>query len=456
MHDNHSMNVCVIGGAGYVGLITGIGLSQLGHQVINLDIDQDRIATLAAGESPIYESGIESLLRYSLNNGTISFTTDFAAAVSASQVIFIAVGTPPMEKGHPDLSQMISVAQQLAAQIDDYKLIVVKSTAPVGTLDLLRDLLSDRLEEGRDFDLVVNPEFLREGKGLQDFFYPDRIVIGTTSEKARCLINSLYQPLIDRDISWHENGITVVSTGPIPVIETDPATAQMIKYSSNAFLAARVSFINEIAELCGKVGADVNEVSLGMGYDPRIGHTYLQAGLGFGGPCLEKDLNALIKIAEGEDHEPHLLKAILDRNERQKTQMIAKLKEMCGDSLDRLTFAVFGLAFKAGTNDVRNSLAIGVVDRLAQEGAQVQAHDPVAIPEAKELRPDIIYCEDPYHAVEQADALLVLTEWPSFNDLDYKRIKRRMAFPRIFDGRNLLNPASVRELGFTYAGIGRP
>ena len=456
MNDIYSKNICVIGGAGYVGLITGLGLSVLGHQVINLDIDENRIDRLKSGESPIYESGIDSALRVGLDDHSISFTTDFDAAVSASDIIFIAVGTPSIKEGYPDLSQIETVAQQLAERIDNYKLIIVKSTAPVGTLDLLRDSLSNGREEGEDFDLAVNPEFLREGKGLQDFFHPDRIVIGTSSEKAASLIVDLYQPLINHTISWDENGNKPESTDSVPVIKTDPATAQMIKYSSNAFLAARVSFINEIAELCGKIGADVNEVSLGMGYDSRIGHTYLQSGLGFGGPCLEKDLNALIKISQENGHEPQLLKAILDRNERQKTLMISKLKELSGNTLETRTFALFGLSFKAGTNDVRNSLAINVLDGLVEGGARIRAYDPVAIPEAKQLRPDVIYCEDPYYAVAQADALLVLTEWPSFTQLDYGRIKKNMASPLILDGRNLLDSAYVRELGFNYIGIGRP
>ena len=454
MRHKTSTNVCVIGGAGYVGLITGLGLSELGHHVINLDIDQDRIARLQSGDCPIYETGIVPLLRRSLDNCSIEFTTDFGAAVRPSQVVFIAVGTPSLTDGQADLSQMRSVALQLADHLDGYKLIVIKSTVPVGTLELLRSCLSRDKKEGRDFDLAVNPEFLREGNGLHDFFFPDRIVIGASSENALRLMRSLYQPLILRQVSWENDEPR--PDDPVPVVETDPASAQMIKYSSNAFLAARISFINEIAELCGRVGADIGEVSRGMGYDPRIGHDYLQPSLGFGGPCLEKDLHALISLAQGNGHEPQLLNAVLARNERQTVGVIAKLKELCGEALDQKTLAVFGLAFKAGTNDVRNSPTLRVVDYLVKEGALIRAYDPVAIPEARAVRPDIVYCDDPYQAVEGADALLVLTEWPSFNDLDYARIKESMAFPRILDGRNLLDQNAITALGFTYAGIGRP
>ena len=450
------MNICVVGGAGYVGLITGVGLAEIGHRVTNLDVDQDRIYKLQAGESPILEEGLEPLLKSNLDAGRLRFSTGFDAAVSSSEIVFIAVGTPSREDGQADLSQVIRVAEGMVRYIDGYKLVVVKSTVPVGTVELVLSILRRERVEGKDFDIVANPEFLREGKGLYDFFYPDRIVIGASSEKARSVMRALYEPILLGKVSWPEGGSGPRAPVTFPVVETDLASAQMIKYASNAFLAARISFINEIAGLCEKVGTDVKEVVRGMGYDPRIGHAYLEAGLGFGGPCLEKDLSALIKIAEGNSYEPHLLKAVLERNERQVGEVIAKLKQMVGYLLYKKIVAVFGLAFKAGTNDVRNSLAPKVIDWLEKEGAVVRAHDPVAIPEARDLNPDVVYCEDPYEAVRHADALLILTEWPGFGELDYREIKSRMAFPRIVDARNLLDASELRTLGFTYVGIGRP
>ena len=369
---------------------------------------------------------------------------------------FIAVGTPSLDDGRADLSQVIQVAEELVKYIDTYKLIVVKSTVPVGTVELVRNILSREKQEGRDFDIVSNPEFLREGKGLYDFFCPDRIVIGATSEKARDVMRALYEPIVQGTASWPEGEQGRQTSGPVPVVETNLASAQIIKYASNAFLAARISFVNETAGICDRVGADIKEVARGIGYDPRIGHVYLEPGLGFGGPCLEKDLRALIGIAEESGYEPQLFKAVLERNERQIGEVLAKLKQLVGPILYRRNIAALGLSFKAGTNDVRNSLALKVIDQMENEGAIVRAYDPVSIPEARGLRPNVIYCEDPYETVSQADAVLILTEWPQFSKLHYKDIKDRMAHPRIIDARNLLNAEEMRALGFTYVGIGKP
>ena len=450
------MNVCVIGGAGYVGLITGVGMAEIGHRVVNVDVDGEPLRKLRAGLAPIHDEGLEPLLKRTVDSGRLRFSADLGEAVSSSQVVFIAVGTPSREDGQADLSQVIRVAEEIVTHIDGYKLVVVKSTVPVGTVELVQSILSREREEGQHFDIVANPEFLREGKGLYDFFYPDRIVIGASSERARGIMRDLYEPIVRSEVAWPNGGRVPDTSGPVPVVETDLASAQMIKYASNAFLATRISFINEIAGLCEKVGTDVKEVVRGMGYDPRIGHDYLEAGLGFGGPCLEKDLSALIKIAEGNSYETELLKAVRARNERQVGEVMAKVKGLIGYLLYRKVVAVLGLAFKAGTNDVRNSLAPKVIERLEEEGAIVRAHDPVAIPEARSLRPNVTYCEDPYDTAGDADALLVLTEWPCFKQLDFQEIKARMASPRIVDARNLLDPEALRELGFTYVGIGRP
>lgn len=450
------MNICVVGGAGYVGLVTGVGLAEIGHHVINVDVDEGRIQKLQGGESPIHEQGLDPLLRRNLDAGRLSFHTDLPTAMAPSEIIFIAVGTPSQEDGQADLSQVIQVAEQMVRYIDVYKLIVIKSTVPVGTVELVLSILRREKQEGEHFDIVSNPEFLREGKGVYDFFYPDRIVIGASSDKAKGIMRAVYEPVIQGGTPWLEEVAGPGRAGPVPVVETDVASAQMVKYASNAFLATRVSFINEIAGLCEKLGADIKEVVDGMGYDPRIGHAYLEAGLGFGGPCLEKDLRALIKIAEGNGYELRLSRAVLDRNERQVAEVVTKLKQLTGYLLYKKIVAVFGLAFKAGTSDVRNSLSTKVIERLEEEGSIVQAHDPAAMPEARALKPHLRCYEDPYEAVQHADALLVLTEWPRFGELDYREVKARMAGSGIVDARNLLDAGTLRELGFTYVGIGRP
>lgn len=449
------MNVCIIGGAGYVGLVTGVGLADIGHRVVNVDVDSERIARLATGSSPIFEKGMESALRRNLNGRRLRFTSNLAEGLADSEVIIIAVGTPSLEDGQADLSHVIRVAEDLLHHLGSYKVIVVKSTVPVGTVELIRSILSRDKREGDHFDIVSNPEFLREGNGLYDFFYPDRIILGGFSARAHAIMRSLYLPIIERHVHWNEAGMVPKFSSQVPVVETDLASAQMIKYASNAFLATRISFINEIAWLCEKVGADVKNVALGMGYDGRIGHSYLEAGIGFGGPCLQKDLKALINISEANNYEPQLLRAVLDRNDKQVDEVVTRLKGMVGYLLYQRIVTVFGLAFKAGTNDVRDSMSLKVIDRLEKEGAVVRAHDPLAIPEARTLRPDLTFVDDPYEAAENADALLILTDWSEYAALDYQRIAQRMAQPKIVDARNLLDVAKIRALGFVYIGIGR-
>jgi len=388
-----SMNVCVIGGAGYVGLVTSLGLSEIGHHVIAVDLNQDRIRQLQAGECPIYEAGMQQLLDRNLREGRIRFSTDLSEAVFSSEVVFIAVGTPSHEDGQVDLSQVVRVTEGLEKFLDGYKLIVIKSTVPMGTVELIQSKLNGR-HAAEDLDIVINPEFLREGHGLRDFFYPDRVVIGSDSTRARTIMRQLYEPIIQGTVSWTDGVREANLSHPIPVVETDPASAQMIKYASNAFLAARISMINEIAGLCEVVGSDINEVVRGIGYDPRIGSTYLNAGLGFGGPCLEKDLRALMTIGESNSYHPNLLRAVLDRNVQQVEQVVAKLEHLVGGLLTGKTLAVLGLAFKSGTDDVRNSLALKVIDRLQREGATIRSHDPLARP----VYPEFTCYEDPYQA----------------------------------------------------------
>ncbi|MFW6150917.1 MAG: UDP-glucose dehydrogenase family protein [Chloroflexota bacterium] len=458
------MNVCVIGGSGYVGLITGVGLAALGHSVVAVDKDVDRVARLQRGESPIYEEGVdlEALVGRMVTEGRLRYTTDLPKGIEHGEVIFIAVGTPEKSNGEADLSQVIDVAEELLRYIEGYKVIVVKSTVPVGTVELVCSILQRSKVEGEDFDIVANPEFLREGKGLFDFFSPTRIVVGTGSQRAAEVMRRLYAPFLTSCPAGEQagaapnDGVVPRPRQDTPLVETDVASAQMIKYASNAFLATRISFINEIASICERVKADVVEVARGMGYDPRIGHEYLDAGLGFGGPCLEKDLKALLRIARDNGYEAPVLNAVLDKNEYQVKHVIARLKELTGYLLYRKIVAIFGLAFKPGTNDVRTSLSLRIIKLLAQEGAIVRAHDPVAIAEAREMQPDgVEYCEDPYEVVRHADALLLLTDWSQYRDLDYRAIKARMSMPNIIDTRNLLDKELLESAGFRWKGVGR-
>jgi len=354
------MRITVVGGAGYVGLITALGLAELGHHVLAVDISKEKVSALQSGRSPIYEDGVDldGVIKRNLDSKRISFTTDFSKGARHAEVMFIAVGTPQDARGQADLSQVIEVAQGLVEEIDNYKVIVIKSTVPVGTVELVCDSLNRSLREGEDYDIVSNPEFLREGQGLYDFFNPARIVIGARSARVREVMRQLYLPFIASEAAGAGPKTGDLSPHPpVPYLETDIASAQMIKYASNAFLATRVSFINEIASICERVGADVVEVTKGMGYDPRIGHNYLQAGIGFGGPCLEKDLSALMGIAEANDYEPNLLRAVRERNEAQVRQVVRKIKDSLGYLLYGKVIAVLGLAFKSGTNDVRTSLS---------------------------------------------------------------------------------------------------
>lgn len=427
------MTLSVIG-TGYVGLTTGLGFAELGNKVTCVDIDEKKIEGLKKGILPIYEKGMEELLKK--NRNRVSFTTDLRKAVEESQVIFIAVGTPARDTGEADLSQIIDVAQKLSDAIDSYKIIVIKSTVPVGSVELVRDILSRKRKEGKDFDLIVNPEFLREGDAVYDFLHPSRIVIGTHSKKAAEVLSQLYKSLNS------------------PTLVVSPIDAQMVKYAANTFLASRISFINEIATIAEKVGADIKNIVKGLSYDPRLGQDYLSPGIGFGGPCLIKDLKALISIAQSRDYEPRCLKSILEKNEEQMKSIVLKVKRALGGILYGRTIGVLGLSFKPETKDVRTSLAMRIVELLKLEGAQIKAYDPIAMEEAEELIPDLKYCKDPYD-LKEIDLLLILIGCKEFKDLDYKKIKRGMTNPIIIDGVNLLSPEKLKSLGFHYIGVGR-
>ena len=385
---------------------------------------------------------IEELLERHLASGKLSFDDSVGGAVHGADAIFIAVGTPSSSGGDADLSQVIRAAEGLVTSISSYAAVVVKSTVPVGTLGLIRETLGSRLREGADFDVAVNPEFLREGKALHDFLHPTRLVVGTTSQRAASVMRGLYAPLLAR-----------LGT-PVPYIDTDEPSAQMIKYAANAFLATRISFINEIADICERVGADVASVRSGIGCDPRIGSAYLDPGLGFGGPCLEKDLRAVIRLAESADFDPLLFRSVLERNQRQLRVVQAKLKARLGEVLHGKTVAVLGLAFKPQTADVRNSQAMKLVTALLGQGANVRGHDPVATKVAEAMEPEASYWTDPYAAASGADGLVIATEWPEYASLDFERVGDAMRAKVVIDARNLLDPCAMRELGFIYEGVG--
>ena len=448
------MNICVIGGAGYVGLITGLGLAEIGHQVVNFDIDCQKITRLQEGLPSIYEPELVEILRNNLESGSLCFSSDLRESIDSSDIIFVAVGTPIGKEGDVDLSALTQVAEDLADHIEGYKVLSIRSTVPPGAIEQIRDILCKQRVDGQDFDIVVNPEFLREGQGLHDFLVPARIVSGSDSEKATLLMQEVYEPIIAKRIKT--KGIINSHRGisHVPIIKTNVTSAQMIKYTSNAFLAARVSFINEIAGICEMVEADIEEVAYGIGFDPRIGHSYLHPGLGFGGPCIEKDLRTLINSAEQAKYDPLLLKAVLNRNDKQIEHVVSKVRTILGGSLKDKVIAALGLAFKSGTNDVRNSLPIKVVNMLVQEGVILKVTDPKVGPDEIDLDDQVLWCRDAYEAGDRANALLILTEWDSFKHLDYLRIKSRMATANIVDSRNLLDSKYMKQIGFDYIGVG--
>ena len=445
-----AMKIAVIGGCGYVGLITAVGFARLGHDVAAVDVDERKVALLSSGRSLIYEEGLEEALGACLEAGRLAFTTGLEDAVRGAQAVFIAVGSPQLEDGGADLGQVRTVAHLLADALDQYTVLAIKSTAPPGTVDLMREILHAKRAEGVHADIVVNPEFLREGKGLEDFFFPTRIVIGTDSEHAREVMRDLYADFIaDAPLDGVE-----MARG-VPYLETSAVNAQMIKYASNAFLAARVSFVNELAGICEQVGADVLDVVHGMGYDSRIGRDYFQPGIGFGGPCLEKDLRALIHFAGQRGYQPSFMQAVMARNDFQVQQTVARTMDLLGSPAAGRRVAVLGLAFKPGANDVRTSLSLRIIRQLQDLGADVVAHDPLAMEEARELMPLVAYADDPYAAVEGADVALLLTDWPEYRAIDFERFGAAMKSRKMVDGRNLFDTAILTAHGFEWRGVGR-
>ena len=431
------MHIAIIG-SGYVGLVAGTCFADSGNDVICVDINAEKIAQLQRGEIPIYEPGLEELIRKNTRERRLSFTTELSTAVARSQVVFIAVGTPEGESGEADLQYVLSAAEQVGRAMQHYTVVVDKSTVPVGTADKVRETIARVTQV--EFDVVSNPEFLKEGAALDDFLKPDRVVIGVESERARKVMGQLYAPFVRT-----EN----------PILYMDTRSAELTKYAANAMLATRISFMNDMAVLCEKVGADVDFVRKGMGADKRIGYPFLFPGVGYGGSCFPKDVKALVAKGRELGLELDLLRAVERTNERQKKLLVQKAQKHFG-SLEGRNFAVWGLAFKPKTDDMREAPSIEVIEGLLAKGAKVAAHDPVAERTARRVFGDRIrYTQLPYEALEGVDALFVVTEWNEFRHPDFERMKKLMKTPVILDGRNVYDPERMRELGFTYMGLGR-
>jgi UDPglucose 6-dehydrogenase len=432
------VRVCVIG-TGYVGLVAGTCFAESGNDVICVDIDTKKIARLREGIVPIYEPGLEELIKRNLAEKRLSFSTDLAEAVRQSLICFVAVGTPPGEDGSADLQAVMRVAAEIAEAMNGYKVIVNKSTVPVGTAERVRQVVASRTEH--PFEVVSNPEFLKEGAAVDDFMKPDRVVIGGSSQKAIDLMKELYGPFVR-----NEN----------PILTMSAASAEMTKYAANSMLAARISLMNEIANLCESVGADVTDVRRGIGSDRRVGQHFLFPGVGYGGSCFPKDVKAIIRTAESHGIDFAMLQAVEAVNERQKRTMVQKVMQHFGDYLRGMKFAIWGLAFKPRTDDMREAPALIVIESLLEAGAEVHAHDPEALGEARRLFGDRIhYHRVNYDALLGADALLIVTEWNEFRRPDFDRMRELLKHPVIFDGRNLYDPEEMRQHGFTYYSVGR-
>ncbi len=448
------MNICVVG-AGYVGLVTGTCLADFGHNVICVDINEKKIASLKRGVMSIYELGLEELVRRNTKENRLVFTTDLKKSVQASLAIFVAVNTPNKEDGLPDLSYVEAVVSGVAKCMDGYKVIVMKSTVPVGTCakmcSKVEKVLNERvsmehLAKNPDvdchlptFDIVSNPEFLREGSAIEDFMRPNRVVIGSASDEAIAIMKDIYRPLY------------LIET---PLVITTLESAELIKYASNAFLATKISFINEMAHICERVGADVNMVAKGIGLDKRIGSKFLHASPGYGGSCFPKDTVALVNIAKIAGYDLKIIRSTIEVNENQKKWMVDKIKDVVG-SVKGKTIGILGLAFKPNTDDMREAASITIIEVLKTAGAKIRAFDPVAMDEAKKILKDIEYCEDPYETARDCDALAIVTEWNEFRQLDLGRIKELLKSPTIIDTRNIYEPERMRRLGFTYVCVGR-
>jgi UDPglucose 6-dehydrogenase len=432
------MRIAVIG-TGYVGLVTGACFSEFGAYVTCVDNNIDKVESLKKGVIPFYEPGLDDMVRRNYSAGRLNFTSSVADAVRDALVVFIAVGTPPLSDGSADLSYVEAVAKEIAEHLDSYKVIVTKSTVPVGTGERLRKIISGNLKNRVDFDMVSNPEFLREGAAIEDFMRPNRVIIGADSEQATAIMKDLYKPLY------------LIET---PILISNIETSELIKYASNAFLATKISFINEMSRLCEKVGADVNVVARGMGLDNRIGSKFLHAGAGYGGSCFPKDTEALISTGNSYGAEMSVVSAAVSANRKQIQWMCEKIRAAVPD-LGGKTIAILGLSFKPNTDDMRDAPSVSIIRDLLAAGAKIRTFDPAAMENAKVELPDIMYCADAYDACSGAEALVIVTEWNQFRNLDLNRVKDLLAGPIFIDLRNIYTPGKMRSMGFIYYSVGR-
>jgi UDPglucose 6-dehydrogenase len=434
------MHICVVG-TGYVGLVTGACLADFGINVTCVDNDEEKINKLLDGEIPIYEPGLESLVEKNAKDGRLHFSTDLAPAIQNALAIFIAVGTPPKEDGSADLSYVVQVAEAIAENLNGYKVVVTKSTVPIGTGQLIEKIITERGNGDHPFSVVSNPEFLREGSAISDFMRPDRVVIGARDAQAVAIMKDIYSPLY------------LIET---PFVITNVESSELIKYASNAFLATKITFINEVAELCDRLGADVHHVAKGMGLDKRIGPKFLHPGPGYGGSCFPKDTQAMSEIAHEAGRPFEIVDTVIEVNDRIKQRAIERVREAVGEDLEDKVVAVLGLSFKPETDDMRESSSIPLVNALIESGATVKAFDPVAMENARDLLPDgVEYCEDSYETAEGANAMIIVTEWNQFRSLDMERVRSLLKEPVVIDLRNLYDPKRMKEQGFQYSSVGR-
>ena len=452
------MDVCIIG-TGYVGLVTGTCLGEIGNDVICVDKIQEKIDLLSSGKPPIYEPGLDEFLKRNIEDSRIKFTTDISNAIKESEIIYICVGTPPLSNGQADLRYVEEVAYEIGKYINDEKVIVNKSTVPIGSGDWVSMVVSDSMEKNNKnknitFNVVSNPEFLREGSAINDTFFPDRIVIGSSSKKAIDKMIKLYEPIINQTFGWPDSKRLIPKNTKIPVVISDLTSAEMIKYAANSFLATKISFINEIANICEKVGADVSKVSKGIGLDRRIGPMFLNAGIGWGGSCFPKDISALSNIAGEYGLSTQILNAVVNVNREQRL----KIKQKLQDELKIIkgkTIGVLGISFKPDTDDTRDAPSIKIMNDLVNLGARIKAYDPIVKVRPDSLSNKVLVCSDAYEAVKDADIFILATEWEEFLDLDFNKIKELMHNSSIIDGRNYLDRDNLEKIGFKYVGIGR-
>ncbi|MEM9245615.1 MAG: UDP-glucose/GDP-mannose dehydrogenase family protein [Cyanobacteria bacterium P01_F01_bin.153] len=451
------MRVCVIG-TGYVGLVTGVCLAHSGHQVICVDNNEEKVKLMRSGQSPIYEPGLSELMQSSMQKGAIEFTTDLAAGVDHGEIMFIAVGTPPLPNGESDTRYVEAVARGIGSNLksgSEFKVIVNKSTVPIGSGDWVRMIVMDGFNEANEgasepsFAVVSNPEFLREGSAVYDTFNPDRIVLGSNEAQALSMMEKLYQPITTREFAEDKD------LPQVPVVKTDLSSAEMVKYAANAFLATKISFVNEVANICDRVGADVVQVAQGIGLDSRIGGKFLQAGIGWGGSCFPKDVSALIHTANDYGYEAQLMKSAVSVNQHQRTIAIEKLQSEL-KILKGKTVGLLGLTFKPDTDDMRDAPALTLIEQLNRLGAKVKAYDPIVSQTGMRHGLSNVYVEtDPERLADSCDALVLVTDWSQFKTLDYGAMAKLMNMPVMIDGRNFLDPAEMRSLGYRYVGVGR-